>query len=267
MANSPPASIVISFPPSIGNELGLWLLDHYQVDYQLLPYSLVFIGPALWWKTRQSGLPTFKSDSVTLAGPKPIVYLFESQCAAGNRLLPKDDDLCQQVWATWPNYFDTLGNAVAIWSYYNLLPNKSVMIGPLTWGVSSLERWVVQLLYPLLRSNLTKTLGLSAQTAEASMLTIRQTFQQVADRLSDGRPYLFGSSMTLADLCFAANAAPIVIPPEGYGGPPAPGSLPTFENLPESMKPFVSEMRQHPAGLFALRMYHQHRQRVPVANR
>lgn len=258
MSDAKPSAIVVTFPPSIGNELGLWCLDHYGITYRTYPYSVLFLGVALWWRTRQAGLPTFKNASATLVGPRPIVDYFESNCAPNLRLLPTDDSLRQQVLAVWPDYFETLGNAVATWSYFHLLPDKKAMMRPLTRGVPTVERWLMSLLYPVVRMFLSKSLGLSEQAAATSMTIIRTQFQAAADRLADGRPYLFGESLTLADLCFAANAAPIVIPAEGYGGPP-PGTLPTFDELPASMKPFVTEMRQHPAGEFALRIYRQHR--------
>ncbi|MBS0206188.1 MAG: hypothetical protein JSS49_25110 [Planctomycetes bacterium] len=266
MPNTPPSAFAVTFPPSLGNELGLWALDHYGVKYRTYPYSIFLLGIELWWKTRQSGLPTFKNLNATLVGPRAIVDYFESNCSADLRLLPWDQALRQQVLGVWPDYFDTLGNAVATWSYFNLLPHKQVMLRPLTRGVPIIERCLVQVFYPLIRMFLSSQLGLSEQTAATAVTTIRQQFQATADRLSDGRAYLFGESLTLADLCFAANAAPVVLPDECYGGPPPPGTLPTFAELPDSMKPFVTEMRQHPAGLFALKIYRLHRTAVQSAS-
>ena len=82
---------------------------------------------------------------------------------------------------------------------------------------------------------------------------IRTTFDEVADRLSDGRPYLCGEHFTAADLTFAALAGPIVLPPE-YTVP-----LPQPPELPPSMATTVEELRAHPAGVHALAMFRRMR--------
>jgi glutathione S-transferase len=57
----------------------------------------------------------------------------------------------------------------------------------------------------------------------------------------------------LSDLAFAVAAAPVVLP-SGYGGP-----MPSFSQMPSEVQTVVSEMRAHPAGTFALRIYQEYR--------
>lgn len=57
-----------------------------------------------------------------------------------------------------------------------------------------------------------------------------QVFAAVAERLSDGRPYLMGESFTAADLTFAALAYPVLHPPQ------LQYLLPEFDELPSKMK-------------------------------
>ena len=78
-------------------------------------------------------------------------------------------------------------------------------------------------------------------------------FDEVGERLGDGRPYLCGERFTAADLTFAALAASVLMPPE-YGVP-----LPQPEELPARWPTTVRELRAHPAGAHALAMFRDER--------
>jgi glutathione S-transferase len=98
-----------------------------------------------------------------------------------------------------------------------------------------------------------RRLDVSDETAAESRARVQAVFDEVAQRLADGRRYLVGDGFTAADLAFAALAAAVLVPTR-YGIP-----LPQPEELPE---PFASEvrlLREHPAGRFALRLYDQER--------
>ena len=76
-------------------------------------------------------------------------------------------------------------------------------------------------------------------------------FDAVAERLGDGRRYLFEDRFTAADLTFACLAAAVVVPPE-YGV-----ALPQPDVLPEPVAGDVRAFREHPAGAFALRLFRE----------
>ena len=96
-------------------------------------------------------------------------------------------------------------------------------------------------------------LDITPATAAESEAQVRVSFDAVAERLGDGRPYLCGDRFTAADLTFAALAASVLMPPE-YGVP-----LPQPEELPVAMAEAVREFRAHPAGAHALAMYRDER--------
>ncbi|HEX4188325.1 MAG TPA: glutathione S-transferase family protein [Solirubrobacteraceae bacterium] len=81
-------------------------------------------------------------------------------------------------------------------------------------------------------------------------------FDFVAERLSDGRPYLSGARFGAADMTFAALAAAVVVPAD-YGTP-----LPQPDVLPPAMGALVRRAREHPAGGHALALYDRHRREV-----
>jgi glutathione S-transferase len=83
------------------------------------------------------------------------------------------------------------------------------------------------------------------------VLTIDRIFDEVAERLRDGRPYLVGDAFSAADLTFAAMAAPCVLP-DRYGV-----TLPTPDELEAPARARVLAWREHRGGQFALRIYEE----------
>ena len=96
-------------------------------------------------------------------------------------------------------------------------------------------------------------LALRPDTLERDRPRVQATFDAVAARLADGRPYLFGERFTAADLTFAALSAAVLVPPE-YGT-----RLPQPEELPAEVARDVRAFREHPAGAFALRVFRTER--------
>ena len=102
-------------------------------------------------------------------------------------------------------------------------------------------------------------LRLNAQHADQSLDLIRKLFNAVEARLAGGRTYLVGDRLTLSDLAFAVAAAPVVLP-ANYGGP-----IPSFGQMPSAVQRVVTEMRAHPAGAYALRIYKEERDRFGLS--
>jgi glutathione S-transferase len=124
------------------------------------------------------------------------------------------------------------------------------------YGVTGVPRWekaVLPPLLPLVRILINRYLDVDDTTAAESRERVRAVFDEVGERLADGRRYLVGDGFTAADLTFAALAASVLVPSR-YGVP-----LPPLEALPEPFASEVRALREHPAGAFALRLYDQER--------
>jgi glutathione S-transferase len=127
------------------------------------------------------------------------------------------------------------------------------MIRPLSEGVPPFERRAVESAYPVFAGLLRLLLQLSLDKAQQAAAQIRDIFDSVDARLADGRRFLVGDRLTLSDLAFSVAAAPVVLP-ASYGGP-----IPSFDQMPPEVRALVTEMRGHPAGAFALRIYQEQR--------
>jgi glutathione S-transferase len=147
-----------------------------------------------------------------------------------------------------------LGPATRRWMYFQLLHRRDLE-HLLLRGVPRWERAALAATRPLAVRFLARSLKIDAAGAERSRQKIEDAFARVGELVGDGRRYLVGNRFSVADLTFAALAAPILLP-AGYGAAlPAPGD---FEGEPRER---VAAWRTSPAGRFALRLYDTERAR------
>jgi glutathione S-transferase len=173
--------------------------------------------------------------------------------APGDRNLLQSGDLRTQIEADWPLFNDTLAFSTATFAYYHLLPHRAIMVRPLSEGAPAFEQRAVRAAYFLFAGLLRLLLRLTAERAASAIEKAREVVRTVDDRLSDGRRYLVGNRFSLSDMAFAVALAPLVLP-DGYAS-----RLPPLAEMPQIIKDAVAEMRAHPAGQFALRIYREHR--------
>jgi glutathione S-transferase len=256
-ANSPAKATIITFPPSLDCELCRFLLTYYGVPYEERRHTVLFSFFPTLWHGRSLHFPLLYGDGYPpLDNVRKMIDYFDPRCPPNRNLLLSGPDH-DRVEADWTQFNATLGGATASYAYFHLLPNREVMIRPLTEGTPSYEVMAVRLAYPLFAGFLRVGLKLSDTNAQEALGQIRQIVQAVDARLADGRRYLIGDRFSLSDMAFAEALAPLVLPP-GYGGP-----LPTFAEMPPDLQSVVREVQAHPSGQFALRIYRDHRGPAP----
>ena len=143
--------------------------------------------------------------------------------------------------------------------YFFLLPDNAMIAELADRSVGPGQARTFKRLTPVIRKVLISKLKINEVAAERSRKKVLAEFEQISERLSDGRRYLVGDQFSVADLSFAALAALSlgVQPHEGYGA-----WLPALDQGPPAYGEFGRQLRATPAGAFALRMFAEERQRV-----
>jgi glutathione S-transferase len=155
-------------------------------------------------------------------------------------------------------YGDRLGPYTRLLAYWHVLRHPGMIERLAEANVSRRQTQIFRRLLPLVRSNLRSFLNLSEAGRDKAMVRVREELDTTGARLERSR-YLCGDHFTAADLTFAALMSPVLCttPEEGYGA-----VLPSHDALDAEARALVDEMRSHPAGKFALRMYAEERRRV-----
>lgn len=246
---------LITIPISHFCEKARWALDRAGVQYVEQPHlQLIHVFAA-----RAAGggrtVPVFVSEAgEVLAESADILRWAETRFGPERRLYP-DGELGTQAAAFEAQLDQGFGPDGRLWLYHETLP---VVTDLRQWALAGIPRWervAFRVSGPAVGIALRRYLGVDAASARAALSRVDRVFDDVAERLSDGRPFLLGERFTAADLTFAALAAPMLLPAR-YGSP-----LPPPEAMPGSLATEVRRLRSHPAGVFADRLYRDERAR------
>ena len=188
-------------------------------------------------------------DGTVIGESSKILAWTDTQVEPDRHLYP--DDIADRVRAIEHWLDTTLGPDGRAWLYGQMLGSPEILEKYGLEGLPDWERKAFDKLIPYFKYYLAARIRIQHTNPDIS--SIRGIYDEIADRLADGRPYLCGDRFTAADLTFAALSAAVVLPTK-YGV-----ELPKIEELPEHMQSRLKEMREHPAGQFAMRLFETER--------
>jgi glutathione S-transferase len=247
------ACVLVTIPISHFCEKARWALERARIPYVERAHLQVIHRFAVRRAGGGTTAPVLVCGDRVLADSADILEEADSRAAQGRGLYPRDPGEAAEVRALQRDFDQTLGPEARRWMYNELHGRKDLALAYGCTGVPAWQRRIFPLAYRPVEGIVMRFLDVSPTTAAQAELEVRETFDQVGERLADGRPYICGEAFTAADLTFSALAAAVLMPPE-YGV-----SLPQPEELPGPMAAVVRELREHPAGAHALRMYREQR--------
>jgi glutathione S-transferase len=236
---------LITIPISHYCEKARWALERAQIAYREEPHLQGIHWAHVWRAGGGRTAPVLVTGDVVLTESADILHWVDAR---------SDLNLYPAGAAALEARFDAeLGPHGRRWMYHRIFERSDLVRRYGATGVPRWERALLPLGLPFVRGLINRYLDVDDTTAAASRERVRALFDEVGERLSDGRRYLVGDRFTAADLSFAALAAAVLVPSR-YGVP-----LPPLEALSEPFAGEVRALRAHPAGAFALRLYDQER--------
>jgi glutathione S-transferase len=250
MPPEPALPRLLTIPISHFCEKARWALERARVDYREEPHlQLVHRLYAMRTRTGRK-VPVLIAAEGALAESAAIVRWADRRLPASERLVWDEDEA--EITALECDFDGVLGPEARRWMYASLLDTDV----PFRFGNETLPGWERRLLplgRPVFKLYASRVLDAAPAEAAAALAEVERSFDDVAVRIADGRPYLLGDRFSAADLAFAALSAAILMP-QRYGV-----RLPQPPDLPAPTAATVLRMREHPAGRFAGRLVAEHR--------
>jgi cytochrome P450/glutathione S-transferase len=249
------APTLVSLGIGGADEIARWVLDRNGVGYYdeaRAPYIATEVVNEL---TGQDGIyngPVLVKTDTLLYRSDSVVRYYEGRCPPHLKLIPADDTR-RLVFELYTLFSRDLNDVVQKYLLSRLLPDPR--LARAVFGrrapIGDRARWRV--FYPFLRGRLSALLHLPGNTPAERFDEIQKVFGRVGQLLRDGRRYLGGDRLTLADVAFAAAAAPMILPEE-FGG-----VCPRVQDVPDDYRRDVFALRETTAGQFVLRVYQEDR--------
>ena len=237
---------LITIPLSHFCEKARWGLDRVALRYREEPHA-----PLL---SRLVGgtVPLLVHGKDRFTDSTDILVHADSVCG-GDLLYPRNAELRREVDSLEERFDTELGVHTRRWAYAHLLPDTKLLRSLWSRGVPRFEASLVPMIVPMARYLVRAGYKITPETAQRSLARVRGVFQEVDERLRDGRRFLVDQRFTAADLTFAALAAPVLFPAE------CRAIQPELDAVPVAMRDEILQMRDTDAGRFALRLFAQER--------
>jgi glutathione S-transferase len=244
---------LVTIPISHFCEKARWTLERAGLDYREERHVQGIHRIASRRAGGSGTVPVLVADGGVFGESEEILRYADARLEESERLFPADGELRDEVVRVNRRLDAGLGPDGRRLIYAHMLPKKRLMLPANNQGVPGWEDRAFTLLWPVAKRWGERELGIGPTTIRDDEPHVLRAFDEVAERLADGRPYLCGERFTAADLTFACLAAAVTVPPE-YGV-----RLPQPEELPEPIAGDLRAFREHPAGAFALRLFRDER--------
>jgi glutathione S-transferase len=244
---------LVTIPISHYCEKARWALDRAGLEYREERHVQGIHRVASRRAGGKGTVPVLVADDGVYGESEEVLRYADARVEEGERLFPLDSELREEVESVSRRLDAGLGPDGRRLIYAHMLPRKREMLPANNQGVPGWEDRAFRLLWPLGKRLGERELRIGPTTIQDDGRRVREAFDEIADRLADGRQYLCGDRFSAADLTFASLAAAVLVPP-GYGV-----RLPQPEELPEPIAADLRAFREHPAGAFALRLFRTER--------
>lgn len=243
------APIFRTFQPMVNSECGRLILRCHQIAYRERDDLPGWGNLRSILRTGKFELPVLYGRGLNLSTPRVMVEHFDAAAPPERRLIPVAEPQRSEVEADWALFNGGMGAWTAQYAYYHLLKDRRLMSRIFATPVPHMQSKLAGPLYPLIRKVIGLGVTLSPEQSVAALDQIRAAFDKAEKKIADGRPFLAGDRITLADIALASGSAALLLP-RGYEA-----ALPRLDEMPQPLRAGMEELRARPIAPFVQHIY------------
>jgi glutathione S-transferase len=251
MTSPRPDLTMLTFAPMIDSECTRLVLCFHKVLFVELDRLFGWVSLLTVLHGGYGRVPLVYGKGMHVSGPRAMARHLDGPRPDSERLDPREQPLEQLVEDDFATYNNDLALDVAAFAYFWLLPQRDAMIESFGDPITPLGRSVLPVAYGPLRLLFRTLLRLNPSRIADVKLRIESLLDWTDSRLADGRQYLHGGRVTLADLALMSAMAPILVP-DHYAR-----HVPPIGRMPEEFQTFITRTRSRASGHFVLGLYHK----------
>lgn len=190
-----------------------WTLDAARIPYQETRWTPFFhLLPALRKGKLTTTVPILETPQGFVQDSTRILLWLEEHEPAFS-LVPREAALREQAMAI-EDRFDRIGTHVTRYIYSRALKDTETVVALWSLDATPMKARLVSNLFPLLRMLMRGALQMSRENVERSKKAIAEGLDWLDAQLADGRRFLVGDRLTVADITAASLLAPLFGPEE-----------------------------------------------------
>ncbi len=248
MAATEPRLITLSISPF--NELARWSLDHARVAYREERQALALHTVASRRAGGKGTTPVLVAGDEVVPESAEIAEWADRRAPPERRLFPHGP-AGREVRELLRRFGEELGPAARRVIWKHLIRDIDLACRYWQQGLSPRQARWQPVAMKLARPMAKRAMKLGEEDLAAAPGIVRAYFDEVAGRIADGGRVV-GDRLTAADISYASMASPALLPNDGY-----PVRMPQPEDFPDEIATTIEELRAHPAGQYALRLYRE----------
>ncbi len=235
-----------SFAVSHFSEKIRWTLDASRIPYREIPWtpSLHLIRARLK-SGRATTVPIVQVGRKVVQDSTDILHFLAERYPPFS-LLPPDPALREEI-LTIEDRFDKVGTQVMRYAYRTALESPKAVRAVWLAKASAFERAVVSFFFPVIVPVFRRMFRISDESSARAAEVIIESASWLEGRLADGRRYLAGGRLTVADITAAALLAPLACPDQH--------PLYSTPQYRESLAPALTTLRDRPALRWVRELY------------
>lgn len=164
-------------------------------------------------------------------------------------LYPEDPRLRKQVEDFEELCDEVIGNHARRIIYSFLLSQKKEFFNAFPPGCPRGEIFGLSLIFPLFRMLVKRAYKINAKSVQHSCVKVREVFEQAEELLAKDGAYLFGDTLTAADIAFACTSVPVIVPDHYFV------QLPDLNLFPQEAQDLIRPFRASTAGQYVQKLF------------